>query len=95
MVSMYEKDCRFARAGADELQDGENYDRWLAYGQSKTANILHAISLARKLGPRRLTAISLHPGVIKTNLSTHVDWEKEFKDLRTSVPHFYRRIIRR
>lgn len=64
-------------------QDGENYDRWLAYGQSKTANILHAVSLAHKLGPKGLTAISLHPGVIRTNLSTHIDWEKDFKELRT------------
>ncbi|QIW98975.1 hypothetical protein AMS68_004493 [Peltaster fructicola] len=65
-----------------DFHDGANYDEWLAYGQSKTANMLMTLSLAQKLGPKGLTAISLHPGVIGTNLGGHIDWNKQFGDLQ-------------
>ncbi|CAG8894257.1 unnamed protein product [Penicillium egyptiacum] len=56
-------------------QAGKSYHKWFAYGQSKTANILFAISLAEKLGLKHgLLAFSLHPGVIWTNLGNHLDW---------------------
>lgn len=45
------------------FQDGKVYDRWAAYGQSKSANILFSNALAEKLGPKGLKAFSLHPGV--------------------------------
>lgn len=53
------------------FQGGETYDKWRAYGQAKTANMLFAVSLAEKLGDKGLLAFSLHPGVISTNLSRH------------------------
>jgi NAD(P)-dependent dehydrogenase (short-subunit alcohol dehydrogenase family) len=46
----------------------EPYDKWLAYGQSKTANALFAVHL-NSLGVR---AYTLHPGRIKTELSRHI-----------------------
>ncbi|KAI8939371.1 hypothetical protein NX059_003154 [Plenodomus lindquistii] len=45
------------------FQDGAVYDRFDAYGQSKTANILFSKALAEKLGHKGLRAYSLHPGV--------------------------------
>ena len=45
--------------------------------------MLMAISLAEKLGRRGLVAVSLHPGVIRTNLSKHLDWTKEYASLST------------
>ncbi|HTW15417.1 MAG TPA: oxidoreductase [Nocardioides sp.] len=45
-----------------------SYDKWLAYGQSKTANVLFAVHLAT-LGVR---AYSLHPGAILTPLGRHL-----------------------
>ncbi|KAJ5392182.1 hypothetical protein N7509_007672 [Penicillium cosmopolitanum] len=55
---------------------GNTYDKWVAYGQSKTANMLMALSLANKLGIKHgLLAFSLHPGVILTNLGSHLDWD--------------------
>lgn len=44
------------------------YDKWLAYGQSKTANVLFAVELAR----RGVPAFSLHPGAILTPLGRHL-----------------------
>jgi NAD(P)-dependent dehydrogenase (short-subunit alcohol dehydrogenase family) len=44
------------------------YDRLDAYNQSKLANILFTTELARRLAGTGVTANSLHPGVIGTNL---------------------------
>ncbi|MGW1198541.1 SDR family NAD(P)-dependent oxidoreductase [Streptomyces sp. NPDC002536] len=57
----------------DDVQFGKGYDRWLAYGQSKTANALfaaHLDALGRDAGVR---AFSLHPGAIITPLQRHLD----------------------
>jgi NAD(P)-dependent dehydrogenase (short-subunit alcohol dehydrogenase family) len=54
------------------------YDKWLAYGQSKTANVLFAVGIERRLGARGVHANALHPGGIMTELSRHLqgeDWE--------------------
>ncbi|KAI8933451.1 hypothetical protein NX059_010065 [Plenodomus lindquistii] len=65
------------------LQDRETYDRWQAHGQSKTANMLMAISLAEKLGAKHnLLSFSLHPGVINTGLGNHIDWNVQFLALK-------------
>jgi NAD(P)-dependent dehydrogenase (short-subunit alcohol dehydrogenase family) len=48
------------------------YDKWQAYGQAKTANILLAVELERRLGARGVHANALHPGVIATDLARHL-----------------------
>ena len=48
------------------------YDKWSAYGQSKTANILLAVELERRLGSRGVHANAIHPGVIVTELARHL-----------------------
>lgn len=57
------------------------YDRWLAYGQSKTANIWHALSLFERLGERGLSAFAVHPGAVHTELSRHMS-AKELQGLQ-------------
>jgi len=52
----------------DHNFEKEPYNKWTAYGQSKTANILFSRSIARKLSNRGITSYSLHPGTILTNL---------------------------
>ncbi|CAA3002588.1 Hypothetical predicted protein [Olea europaea subsp. europaea] len=54
----------------DKINDRSSYYSILAYGQSKLANILHAKELSRRLkeGGVDITANSLHPGAIATNL---------------------------
>ena len=44
------------------FHDGETYNPWLAYGQSKTANILMAVSLNEKLRKKGVRAYALNPG---------------------------------
>ncbi len=51
------------------------YDAWVAYGRSKSANALHARALAVRLADSGVLAFSVHPGVIMTNLGRHLNDE--------------------
>jgi NAD(P)-dependent dehydrogenase (short-subunit alcohol dehydrogenase family) len=48
------------------------YQEFLAYGRSKTANILFAVGLDQRLAERGVRASSVHPGVIQTELARHL-----------------------
>jgi NAD(P)-dependent dehydrogenase (short-subunit alcohol dehydrogenase family) len=61
------------------------YDKWLAYGQSKTANVLFAVELDRRLGRAGVHANSVHPGVIVTELARHLVPE-DYERLSKRVP---------
>ena len=50
----------------------DGYAGFLGYGQSKTANILHASELNRRLSVA-LRSFSVHPGTIETELSRSLD----------------------
>ncbi|KAE8055377.1 hypothetical protein FH972_012218 [Carpinus fangiana] len=65
---VYREGIRF-----DKINDESGYNTLFAYGQSKLANILHANELARRLKEEgvEITANSLHPGAIVTNLLRH------------------------
>lgn len=49
------------------------YDPWLAYGQSKTANILFAVGATARWFRDGITANALMPGAITTNLQRYTD----------------------
>ena len=49
------------------------YDPLIAYGQSKTANALFAVEFDRRYRDRGVRATAVHPGVINTGLSRHMD----------------------
>ncbi|MGY2268147.1 oxidoreductase [Pseudomonas sp. SDO5561_S422] len=49
------------------------YDKWLAYGQSKTANALFAVALDRRGKAEGVRAFSVHPGEILTDLIRYLD----------------------
>jgi NAD(P)-dependent dehydrogenase (short-subunit alcohol dehydrogenase family) len=60
----------------DDVQFERGYDKWQAYGQAKTANVLFAVrldALGREAGVR---AFSLHPGAILTPLQRHLPREE-------------------
>ena len=45
------------------------YDKWKAYGQSKTANALFAVALDKRGQAHGIRAFSVHPGGISTDLA--------------------------
>jgi NAD(P)-dependent dehydrogenase (short-subunit alcohol dehydrogenase family) len=58
----------------DLTGDSQRYDWRTAYGASKLANGLFARELARRSADTALTANSLHPGLIHTELWRHEPW---------------------
>ncbi|XP_078429236.1 short-chain dehydrogenase TIC 32 B, chloroplastic-like [Wolffia australiana] len=57
----------------DHINDESRYFDKFAYGQSKLANLLHSNELSRRLKKEgvNITANSVHPGLIMTNLMRH------------------------
>lgn len=53
-----------------DLNSERAYQRWQAYGSSKTANLLFTRELARRADGRPLTAATAHPGYSSTQLQT-------------------------
>jgi len=80
----------------DDINWEKSYNKFLAYAQSKTANVLFAKQLnviLQKEGKEaaKVTALSLHPGVITTELARHLvpqDYEvfKKFHHRRKTIP---------
>jgi NAD(P)-dependent dehydrogenase (short-subunit alcohol dehydrogenase family) len=48
------------------------YDKFAAYGASKTANILHMVELDRRLAGDGIRAYSVCPGAVATSLARHM-----------------------
>ena len=74
-VSSCFHDEAMGREGTINLDDlffeKRGYDGWKAYAQSKLANVLHAKALAERLEGTGVTAVSVHPGWVRTNLARH------------------------
>ncbi|MBP0590814.1 SDR family NAD(P)-dependent oxidoreductase [Paraburkholderia sp. LEh10] len=49
------------------------YDPFVAYGRSKTANILFAVGFDQRHRARGVRATAVHPGGIRTELGRHMD----------------------
>ena len=69
---------KYGRIDFDDLMSERRYRRWIAYGQSKLANLLFAFELQRRadaagLGLRSLAA---HPGYSATHLQTQSSRER-------------------
>ena len=77
----------------DDINWEKNYDKWAAYGQSKTANILFAKQFNKLYSSEGIQAYALHPGGIMTNLVKYVPVEEQkamgwFKEDGTLVDRF-------
>lgn len=62
----------------DPNWEKRDYQKWLAYGASKTANALHALALDARYRDSGIRAFAVHPGVIFTDLARHLTPE-DFK----------------
>ena len=55
------------------------YDKWLAYGQAKSANALFALELDRLGQSAGVRSYAVHPGGIATPLQRHLTMEEQVK----------------
>ena len=56
----------------DDINWENSYDEWKAYSQSKLANVLHGVELAKKLENTGISVYTLHPGMYVCNSSSLV-----------------------
>ncbi|MCH8286350.1 short-chain dehydrogenase, partial [candidate division KSB1 bacterium] len=64
----------------DPFFEADDYDKWTAYGQAKTANVLFSVALDKRFKDRGIRCYAVHPGAIRTELGRHMD-ENDIKDL--------------
>jgi NAD(P)-dependent dehydrogenase (short-subunit alcohol dehydrogenase family) len=77
VVSVSSAGHRFSPVVFEDINfEHRNYDPFLAYGQSKTANVLFTVGLDQRGADEGIRAFALHPGGIAgTNLGAHVGLE--------------------
>lgn len=74
LVNLSSAGHRFADVDLDDPNfERTAYDPWVAYGRSKTANILFAVEFDRRHRGRGIRATAVHPGGIRTELGRHMD----------------------
>nr|XP_006817025.1 PREDICTED: retinol dehydrogenase 13-like [Saccoglossus kowalevskii] len=57
----------------EDINSEKNYVPWVAYCQSKLANVLFTRELSKKLEGSGVTANSLHPGIVATELGRYMN----------------------
>lgn len=74
LINLSSAGHRFSNVELDDPNFARTpYDPFLAYGRSKTANILFAVAFDGRHRGRGVRAAAVHPGVIQTELARHVD----------------------
>ncbi len=74
LVSLSSSGHRFGDVDLDDPNfERTPYEPFVAYGRSKTANILFAVEFDRRHRSRGIRAAAVHPGGIMTELSRHLD----------------------
>lgn len=76
VVSVSSAAHHFSGIRWDDVHWKNGYDKWEAYGQAKTANVLFAVHLDRLGRDSGVRAFSLHPGGILTPLQRHIPREE-------------------
>jgi NAD(P)-dependent dehydrogenase (short-subunit alcohol dehydrogenase family) len=74
LVNVASSGHRFSNVNLDDPNfERTPYDPFLAYGRSKTANILFAVAFDQRHRGGDIRAAAVHPGVIQTELGRHMD----------------------
>ena len=73
VVNLSSAGHRFADVNLDDPNfERTEYQPFVSYGRSKTANILFSVGLDKRLAKRGVRATAVHPGGIQTELGRHL-----------------------
>ena len=73
VVTVTSSGHHFSDIRFDDLNfEKDVYDKWIAYGQSKTASSLLARNVHTEMSASGVTALAVHPGFIQTDLMRHL-----------------------
>ena len=74
LINLSSSGHRFSNVDLDDPNfERTPYDPFVAYGRSKTANILFAVAFDQRHRERGVRAAAVHPGGIQTELARHMD----------------------
>jgi NAD(P)-dependent dehydrogenase (short-subunit alcohol dehydrogenase family) len=74
LINLSSAGHRFSNADLEDPNfERTPYEPFVAYGRSKTANILFAVAFDKRHHDRGVRAAAVHPGVIQTELARHMD----------------------
>jgi len=86
VIALSSRGHAFASVDLDDPSfERRRYDKWKAYGQSKSANALFALALDARGEKHGVRAFSVHPGAVVTELARSIP-EEEFRALRAANP---------
>jgi NAD(P)-dependent dehydrogenase (short-subunit alcohol dehydrogenase family) len=90
LVNLSSAGHRYADVDLDDPNfERSQYAEFVAYGRSKTANVLFAVEFDRRHKARGVRATAVHPGTIRTELGRHMGpgvLEKLIADINASQP---------
>ncbi|XP_073348338.1 retinol dehydrogenase 14b [Pagrus major] len=72
IVVVSSKLYKYGHINFDDLNSENNYNKSFCYSQSKLANLLFTLELARQLEDTGVTVNALTPGIVRTRLGRHV-----------------------
>ena len=74
LINLSSSGHRFSNVDIEDPNfERTSYEPFVAYGRSKTANILFAVAFDRRHRARGIRAAAVHPGAIQTELGRHMD----------------------
>jgi NAD(P)-dependent dehydrogenase (short-subunit alcohol dehydrogenase family) len=74
LINLSSAGHRFSNVDLDDPNfERSPYEPFVAYGRSKTANVLFSVAFDRRQQGRGVRAAAVHPGVIQTELGRHLD----------------------
>ena len=74
LINLSSSGHRFSNVDLDDPNFARtSYEPFIAYGRSKTANILFAVAFDKRHRDRGVRAAAVHPGGIQTELGRHMD----------------------
>src|SRR6202453_1169646 len=92
LVNLASSGHRFSDVNLDDPSfETTSYEPFVAYGRSKTANILFAVEFDRRHRDRGVRATAVHPGGIATELARHMPdgaieaWVQQIQEQRASA----------
>jgi NAD(P)-dependent dehydrogenase (short-subunit alcohol dehydrogenase family) len=90
VINVSSEAYNIARGGVDldNLNGEKGYGPWTSYGQSKLENILFTQELQRRadLAKIPITAYSLHPGAVNTDLARYMIGEEKWREKKETGP---------
>ena len=80
VVSVSSRGHKFSGIRWDDMHWEQGYDKWQAYGQAKTANVLFAVALDARGADCGVRAFAVYPAGVRTPLQRHLT-RQEMRDL--------------